>query len=97
MLVPGSVSHRTNPPRVRLGLYFRRGLTHYGTSGPLAFGTLRKRLTQRRDNRVHPGAFFVSRREAVAHAADRMDVPRGLRVVFQLLAQPGDVHIDGPR
>ena len=50
----------TSPPPVRLALYFRRALTHYGTSGPFAFGRLRKRLTQRRDNRVHPGAFFVS-------------------------------------
>jgi hypothetical protein len=86
----------TGPPPVRLELYFRCGLTHYGTSGPRAVGKIRKRLTQRRDNRVHPGAFFASRRESVAHAADRMDVPGGLRVVFQLLAQPGDVHIDGP-
>ena len=46
--------------------------------------------------RVHPGVFFWhSRREPAAHSADRMDVPRRLRVVFQLLAQPGDVRLDG--
>ena len=45
-------------------------------------------------DRVHPGALFLHlRRKPVAHAAHRMDVSRGLRVVFQLLAQPGDVHI----
>src|ERR1039458_3865549 len=33
-------------------------------------------------------------REAVTHPADGMNVARVLRVVFQLLAQPRNVHID---
>jgi len=87
----------TSPPRVRLELYFRRGLTHHGTTGPMASRKLRKRLTQRRETASIPALFFWhSRREPVAHPADRMDVPRSLRVIFQLLAQPGDVHVDGP-
>src|ERR1019366_6551402 len=33
--------------------------------------------------------------ETVAYAADGVNVAGILRVVFELLAQPGDMHIDG--
>src|SRR3989442_9016150 len=37
------------------------------------------------------------RRKAITYSANRLNMSRSLRIVLQLLAQPGHMHIDGPR
>src|SRR5689334_18735655 len=47
--------------------------------------------------RVSATCVTRSRHKTIAHSAYGVDVARGLGIRFELLTQPGDMHVDGAR
>ena len=54
----------------------------------------RQAVSGRAEDSLDPGAACSVRRQHVARAAHRLQVARGLRVVLDLAAQPGDLDVD---